>query len=137
MSKSEIHLPTTVIAWADILVKEWVKRARELNISPDNPINIERFYHYITTQANGDPATIQFTFDYYLKFTNWGVGNGVTLDNRDTLILAGMTRRRPRPFYDDVLPKQLSILAHLMLEKYGHRVVAFVKTTIEQKNVTT
>lgn len=129
------NLHITVEAWAEILIKEWVKRAAQLNISPDNPQSVQRFEHFITSQANGDPAIIKFTFDYYLKFTNWGVGRGVNLENRDTLILADMTKRRPRPFYDDVFPKQLAILGHLMLEKYKHRVVAFVKTTIEENKV--
>lgn len=129
--QGQTNIKLTVEAWADIVVKEWVRRAQQLGISPSAPMSVDRFLHFVTTQADGDPARIQFTFDFYLKFVNWGVGRGVTIENRDTFIMAGKTTRRPKAWYDDVVPKQLTILGHLMAEKYGERVVAMVKTAIK------
>ena len=131
----------TVEAWADIVIDKWVKKSKELEIKQGSGLELNRFYHFITTQADGDPRKIEFTFDYYLKFVNWGVGRGVNLKDRDTYILSkkkGKNQkgegRRPRPWYDDVFYNQLSILGHLMAEKYGQKTVALIKTTIESAN---
>ncbi len=141
MNNPEGNILLTVEAWADIVIKEWVKRAEELNIHPEDPITPIRFYHFITRQANGDPQKIEFTFDFYLKFVNWGVGRGITLEDRDTYVLSGKQKkyykngpRRKKPWYDDVFPKQLTILGHLLSEKYGQRTVMFIKTTLESYN---
>ena len=129
---TELHI--TVSAWAEIVIKEWVKRADALGIKPSDPLSVNRFRHFVTTQADGDPQRIEFTFDFYLKFVNWGVGRGVNIEDRDTFITAGKTSRRPRPWYDDVFPKQLTILGHLLAEKFGQRTVMLVKTTMESAN---
>ena len=129
--QGQTNIKLTVEAWADIVVKEWVRRAQQLGISPSEPLSVGRFLHFVTVQADGDPNKIRFAFDFYLKFVNWGVGRGVTVENRDTFIAAGKTTRRPRAWYDDVVPKQLTILGHLMAEKYGERVVAMVKTEVK------
>jgi hypothetical protein len=126
-----LNTSLTVEAWADIVIREWVKMAATLGIAPDHPLTTERFRYFLTTQADGNIARITFTFDYYLKFVNWGVGRGVTIENRDTLIVAGKTSRRRRPWYDDVFPKQLNILGHLLSERYAQRTVAMIKTTLE------
>jgi len=135
------NISLTVAAWAEITVKEWVKRATALGIKPSDPLSVNRFHHFITTQSGGDPQKIEFTFDFYLKFVNWGVGRGVTIAERDTYILSEKKAkyqkgagRRPKPWYDDVFPKQLTILGHLLAEKYGQRTVALVKTTMESAN---
>lgn len=135
------NISLTVTAWAEIVVKEWINRATALGIKPSDPLSSNRFRQFLTTQADGDPQRIEFTFDFYLKFVNWGVGRGVTIADRDTYILAGKKAkynkgegRRPKPWYDDVFPKQLTILGHLLAEKYGHRTVALVKTTFESAN---
>jgi len=141
MNNPEANIFLTVEAWAEIVIKEWVKHASALNIHPEDPLTDDRFYHYITRQAKGDPGKIEFTFDFYLHFVNWGVGRGITLEDRDTYILSGKHKkyydggpRRPKPWYDDVFPKQITILSHLLSEKYGQRTVLFIKTTLESFN---
>jgi len=121
----------TVEAWAEIVIKEWVKMAGVLGISPDDPLTVSRFQKFLSVQADGNVDRITFTFDFYLKFVNWGVGKGVTIDNRDTLVLSGSTTRRRKPWYDDVFPKQLYILGALLSERYGQRTVAMIKTQLE------
>lgn len=109
----------TVNAWAEITIKEWVKKAAALGISPDHPLAPERFVHHVIPAANGDPEKIHFMFDYYLYFVDWGVGKGVTIKNRDMLAGIGATNRRPKPWFTDVFYTQVKILTHLMAEKYA------------------
>jgi hypothetical protein len=122
------NIRLTVEDWAIIVIKEWLKMARALNMKLEDPNTTERFRYFLTPQANGDIERITFTFDYYLKFVNWGVGKGVDIRNRDTLALAGLTKRRKKPWYDDVFPKQLFILSHLLAERYSQRAIALIKT---------
>jgi len=51
------------------------------------------------------------------------------------LVLAGLTKRRRKPWYDEVFPKQMTILGHLLAERYGQRTVAMIKTGIETKKI--
>jgi hypothetical protein len=121
----------TVEAWAEIVIKEWVKMAGALGISPDHPLTVNRFQKFLSVQGDGNVDRITFTFDFYLKFVNWGVGKGVTINDRDTMLLAGSTTRRRKPWYDDVFPKQLYILGHLLAERYGQRTAMMIKTQLE------
>jgi len=109
----------TVKAWADITIKEWVKKAAALNISPGDPLNAERFVHHIITSSNGNPEKIQFIYEYYLNFIDWGVGKGVTLEHRDILVSTGITKRRTKKWFTDVFYTQVKILTHIMAEKYA------------------
>lgn len=109
----------TVEAWADIVIKEWIKKSQELGISPDNPLNATRFVHHVLPHANGDPEKIQFIYDYWLNFVDWGVGNGVSIEHRDMMIAAGATKRRPKQWFTSVFYVQVKILSQIMAEKYS------------------
>lgn len=126
-----VNIPLTVEEWAKIVIEKWVNMAKTLNISMNDPLTDDRFKYYLTTQADGNIEKIKFTYDFYLKFVNWGVGKGVSISNRDTIVAAGLTKRRRKPWFDNVFPKQLSILGHLLSERYAQRTTALIKTGIE------
>jgi len=132
MKNQNLNIDETIKAWAEITIKEWVKKAAFHKVHRESPISSARFIHHIVSSANGSAERINFMFDYYLKFVNWGVGNSVTISDRDVMILPGKTKRRPKPWYDDVFYKQLKILSHLMTEKYSRKVTVLVKTTLEE-----
>jgi hypothetical protein len=118
-SQLNTNTTLTVEAWAEITIKEWVKKAAAMGISPDNPIAPERFVYHVIPAANGDPEKIQFMFDYYLYFVDWGVGKGVNIRNRDMLVGIGATNRRPKPWFTSVFYTQVKILTNLLAEKYA------------------
>jgi hypothetical protein len=119
----------TVEAWAEITIKEWVKKAAALGIAPDHPINAERFVMHIVTSAEGDPSKIEFMYDYYLNFIDWGVGKGVTIYNRDRLIGAGATIRRPKQWFTSVFYTQVKKLSEIIAEKYALRAAYILVNT--------
>jgi hypothetical protein len=125
----------TVEAWAEIVIKEWVKMAETLNIHPDDKITVARFQKFLTVQGDGDVERIKFTFDYYLKFVDWGVGKGVNVNDRQSLVLSGVTKRQPKMWYGKVFPKQMYILGHLLAERYGYSTAAMIKNSLESKNL--
>lgn len=112
------NISLTVEAWADIVVKEWLKKIEILNINKTGQL-VNSFVNTIYTAANGDPGKIMFAFEWYGKMVDYGIGKGVNLTDRDGMIAAGLTKRRPKPFFTDVFYRQLEVLRHLLEEKYA------------------
>ena len=125
-----LNTELTVEAWAEITIKEWVSKAAMLGISPDDPLSLDRFVQHVITNSNGDPQRVEFAYDYYLNFIDWGVGNGVTLEDRDLMISSGATTRRPKLWFTDVFYKQVKILAHLMAEKNAKAAALMISTNL-------
>ncbi len=120
-----LNLKLTVEAWADIVIREWQKKIETMNIGVSSQL-IESFMHTVYTQADGDPYKVQFAFNYYGKFVDMGVGRGVPLDERDTLMAAGLTSRKPKPWYTEVFGRQLAVLRHILEEKHARKTEMFV-----------
>ncbi len=118
----------TVEAWAEIVVKEWLKKAAALNIPQGYLLN--SFYSHVQANSNGDPSRVFFVFEWYGNMVDWGVGKGVTIANRDMMISAGLTKRRQKPFITDVFYKQLAVLRHLLEEKNAMNMERFIVNNI-------
>lgn len=121
-----LNIELTVEAWAEITIKEWINRAAALGIAPDDPLTLDRFVHHVITNSNGDPQRVEFAYDYYLNFVDWGVGNGVTIENRDMMIRSGATRRRPKMWFTDVFYKEIKVLSKLLEEKYSKKTTVLI-----------
>jgi hypothetical protein len=115
-----INTALTVEAWAEITIKEWIKKIKALGIGSSGQL-INSFYHHINTNANGNPEYVNFAFEYYGRMVDWGVGRGVTIENREMLISSGASERRQKPWFSSVFYTQLKILKHLMAEKYAQQ----------------
>lgn len=116
----QTNLKLTSQAWAEIVIKEFVNKARALGIAKEHPLTDLRFIHHVNTNANGDPERIQFAYDYYLNFVDWGVGKGVTLENRNMLFNTQTTRRRKKPWFSDVFFGQVKRLTHILAKKHAN-----------------
>lgn len=103
-----LALEPAVQQWADNMISEWIRKIRMLNIQGDGLAN--SFISHVQWAARGDMQKVQFAFDYVGKFVDMGVGKGVNLISRDTLISAGATQRRPKPWYTDTFYRQLDAL---------------------------
>ncbi len=121
-----VNIQLTVEAWAEITIKEWINKAAALGIAPDDPLTLNRFVHHVITNSNGDPQRVEFAYDYYLNFVDWGVGNGVTIENRDLMISSGATKRRPKMWFTDVFYKEIRVLSKLLEEKYAKKTTVLI-----------
>jgi len=115
------NLTLTVEAWADIVIKEWEKKIELLGIGVSWQL-VDSFAQHVWVNANGDPSRVEFVFNYYGRFVDYGVGNHVPLYDRDAMIASGETKRRPKPWYSDTFFKQLEVLRHLIGEKTARNV---------------
>lgn len=119
-------------AWADIVIKEWINKISLLGI--EGTQLIASFTNHIAWAADGNAEKIVFAFEYYGKFTDMGVGNGVNVENRDVLIAAGLTRRRPKPWYTDTFYKQVARLRHLISERLAQQTQLMIVRNIQDGN---
>ena len=123
------NISLTVEAWAEIVIKEWIKKCEALKIG-NTGLLINSFANTIYTAANGDPGRIIFAFEWYGKMVDWGVGKGVSLQNRDSFLSSGISKRQPKPWYSDVFYKQLAVMRHLLEEKHALRIENLIVNTI-------
>ncbi len=128
------NIKLTVEAWADIVIKEWEKKIEALGIGVSQQL-VDSFAHTVHTQSDGDPSRIEFAFEYYGKFVEWGVGSGVNIQDRETMIAAGLTVRKKKPWYSDVFYKQLEILRHLLAEKHARHIENMVVRNLNDKDI--
>lgn len=115
-----LDIKLTVGAWADIVIKEWLKKAEALGIEGTSLVN--SFVNTVYTNADGDPTKVMFAFEWYGKMVDYGVGKYVSLADRDGMIAGGMTKRKPKPWFTDTFYKQLAVLRHLLEEKHALRI---------------
>jgi hypothetical protein len=121
----QLNLKLTAEAWAKIVIERWERRIRQLKIRHTGNL-LSSFHHYVNTQANGNPELIVFTFNYYGKFVDLGVGNGVTHDKIE------LSNRRPKPWYSKTFYGQLMKLREILQEKYSEKAQFTIITEIER-----
>ena len=118
--------------WAEGVIHAWESKIAALHIGSGSLRSLaRRFEAHVVWHAGGDSRRIEFAFAYYLKFVDWGVGRGVTIDNRDTMIAAGLTIRRPKPWYHRVFFSELRRLQAIIARKTGENVTAMIVRNIE------
>jgi hypothetical protein len=125
-----IDIKLTVEAWADIVLKEWFKMIERLNIGYSQQL-VDSFMAKVLTDASGDPHKVMFAFEWYGRMVDYGVGKHVNLEDRDSMIAAGLTKRRPKPWLSDTFYKQLEVLRHLLEEKHARRIEFLVVRNLD------
>ena len=121
------NLGLTVEAWADIVIERWEIKIQRLKIYDSGQL-VRSFYHHVKTQANGNPELIVFTFEYYGKFVDMGVGRGVTVEE------VSFSNRRPRAWYSKIFFSQLEKLKEILAEKYARKAQLEIITNVERFN---
>lgn len=102
----------TVRAWADIVIERWKKRMEELEVGDTGEL-LRSFEAQVTADSNGDPAKVTFTFLYYGRFPDMGVGRGITLAD------APHPSRKVKPWYSKTFLAEVNKLGRMMAAKYG------------------
>lgn len=105
-------LSLTVEAWAIITIKRWQNKIEQLGIGHSNDL-ARSFMQHVITQGNGDPVKIEFAFNYYGKFVDMGVGNGV----KKTQV--GINNRIAKPWYSATFYHEVKRLGELLAEKFA------------------
>lgn len=116
------NLSLTVEAWAKFVVERWENKIARLGIHRTGNL-ANSFAIHIFTQASGDPEKIEFVFNYYGKFSDMGVGNGVSYGD-------GSGKRKKKPWYSKVFFGQVKQLGEILRSKYEYKAQLTIITNI-------
>lgn len=115
----------TIQAWADYVIERWELEIIRLGINSTGQL-LKSFTSTIITQSGGNVEKIIFAYEYYGKFQDMGVGNGVKIGNPSS-------SRVPKPWYNKVFYGQVKRLAEIMQEKYSNAAAVSIVESIEVK----
>lgn len=107
----------TVDAWSEIVISNWLDRIEKLGVQYSFQLEESLLYELIGN-SGGLPERIEFSFNYYGKFVDMGVGRGVKLDQVKFQRMDG-GRRRPKTWYSKVMYGQMQRLREIMQQKYA------------------
>jgi len=119
------NIGITVEAWAKIVIERWEQKIERLKITRTGKLAGSLAQH-VYTQANGNPEKIQFTFEYYGKFQDMGVGRGVKIAQ-----VEGSNRKR-KPWYSPVFFGQVKELSRILADKYAQKGQLSIVTSFKE-----
>ena len=106
----------SVEAWAIIVIKRWESKIALLGIGKTGSL-AQSFAQHVFTQSTGDPEKIEFTFNYYGKFIDMGVGKGGS--------------RLTKPWYSKTFYSEVKRLGELLCQKYAYDAQTSILNNIE------
>ena len=108
-------LRLTIDAWADIVLSNWMDKIEKLRIGYSFQLD-ESLKYEIISNAGNLPERVEFSFNYYGKFVDMGVGKGVTID---LVKDRSDHRRRPKKWYSNTMYAEIIKLREILAKKYG------------------
>jgi hypothetical protein len=100
-------------AWAQMMVTIWKDKIAILNVRDTGEL-FASFICEVAIAANGDINKIVFSYNYYGRMVDMGVGRGVTYEN------AGKdSGRKRKPWYDKAWYHSIMVLTEKQAELYG------------------
>jgi len=126
----------TVSAWANIVEQIWADKIIKLQIH-DTFDGLDSIMNDVS-QNNGMPTSVEFTFNYYMKFVDMGVGKGTSMGNvednkisrRNEGKQAG-NRRRPKPWYASTMYAERMKLSEILAKKYAYKAALSIVENID------
>lgn len=133
----------TVTAWANITNQIWEDKMVKLGLYSKGS-DEDGYQHLLDSltkhieESAGKPVSVTFTFNYYGRFVDMGVGKGTMIgdvaENKTSRRLEGKqtgNRRRPKPWYASTMYAERIKLIELLAEKYAHRAAITIVENID------
>lgn len=100
-------------AWAKMMITIWQDKIATLSVRDSGEL-FKSFLSEVTMQAGGDVEKIIFTYNFYGRMVDMGVGRGVTKQD------AGKdSGRRAKPWYNKPWYHSMKVLTEKRAELYG------------------
>lgn len=116
----------TLEKWAQYVIERWESKIVSLNIGDTYQL-LHSFASTVYMESGGDKARIEFLFNFYGKFVDMGVGNGITVENRWN---SGHARKR-KLWYSPVFFGQVKRLAEIIARNYAKISVTSIRESAE------
>lgn len=128
--KDNTDMRLTVESWAKIVIKIWKDKINKKKIRDTNELFLS-FASTVLCNANGNPERIVFAFKYYGRFSDMGVGKGVTADKQQSMYDAGLTRRKKKAWFAGTYNSQVERLAEILEEKYALKIASSIVNSLD------
>ena len=115
--------------WADIVIERWEKRISRLRIHSSGAL-AKSFTSQVEADSNGNPQKVIFTFNYYGRFVDLGVGRGVPIAK------VPESKRTPKPWYNKTFFKEIHKLTEIFAERYGKTAANAIKVLENDRKIT-
>ena len=125
---AQLNQYQTLVDWADFVLRIWTDRMSALGIA-NAEAHSQSFQQFVNSSANGDVAKVEFLYEYILKFTDMGVGKGVSFNMRNSVD----TRRRQKMWFSKTFLLEVKKLANIMAQNFAHNGILYVKEVLEAK----
>jgi len=124
-----VDLSLTAQAWADIVINDWEKKAFELKIV-DTAALVDSFASHVYMETGGNIERIEFIYNYYGKFIEMAVGNGVSIED----VGVNSNSRKKRMWYTPIFYRHVKRLGEILAEKYGRKAQLALIENLETPN---
>ncbi len=114
--------------WADIVIERWEKRISRLKIHSTGAL-AKSFTSAVETDAQGNPQKVLFTFNYYGRFVDMGVGRGVPIAK------VPESKRTPKPWYNRTFFIEVHKLAEIFADRYGRTAANAIKVLENDRKI--
>ena len=118
----------TVTAWAEMVLEIWGNRMSELDISNASQ-HANSLAQTAISASGGDIAKVEFMFEYILKFTDMGVGRGVSFASRSQ----STTIRKQKQWFTKTFMLEVKKLSNILAQNYAHTGALYIKEAITDK----
>ena len=127
MVKKKLSQLEIADSWAFYTVKIWKEKLQKLRIGQSGALE-SSFIKEVVGTPSGDIISIQFSFRYYGKFVDMGVGKGTAIggvaENRTSRALEGKmlgNRRRAKKWYGKTFYAEVATLKEILIKEYAHK----------------
>ena len=107
-------------AWAKMMVTIWLDKIATLNIR-DTGALFSSFQTQVAMQANGDVDKIVFSYLYYGRMVDMGVGRGLKMED---------SGKKGKPWYNKAWYHSIKLLTEKRVEIYGEEFQAMIFETL-------
>ena len=114
--------------WADIVIERWETRIAKLNIYSTGSL-LKSFTSHVETDSQGNPQKVLFTFNYYGRFSDLGVGRSVPIAK------VPESKRTPKPWYNKTFFSQVNKLAKILADRYGQTAANTIKVLENERKI--
>ena len=105
-------------AWAKMMVDIWIEKANQYGIHIGD--FVESFMYDVRERSNGEIDKIVHAYNYYGRFTDMGVGNGVPYEKVKS------SNRKEKPWHSETYWRSVKVLTDKMAELYGQEFLGYI-----------
>jgi hypothetical protein len=121
----KINIKGSIEFWQKYTIKDWKKNIQKMRIGHSGAL-VNSFLSNLVMKSGGNEYKINFSFLYYGKFVDMGVGKGVPMGRKDT-------KRKPKKWYARALTYNINKLTLILRKNYGEQFADNVVQAIEIK----